>query len=366
MSLTPAWPQCLAFFDTPLVIKPSPGRLVASAPPTITGDDKVRVYGAPNPPLTASYAGLVNGDTPASLTKPVSISTAAMPSSPTGAYSIIAGGTTDPNYTITFMPGMLTILQDATTTTAFTSASTANFGQTVTLTATVIANAPGSGTPTGIVDLYDPITATDLGTASLSNGVASLSTATLPVGNHTITFSYSGDGNFLASSTTATVTITTAVYLLDSTAGSALSLSGNANVNIAGPVQIDSNSSNALSASGIASLTATSIRVVGGVSHSGRKNAVSAFYIQYSVFDIQYFFGRATRLTPPRAFALLAGCALNGLGRLADGLGDPGHGARDIGAGDRDRGGGGLGGRAGRCRGNDGIGPDAALVAEGP
>jgi hypothetical protein len=31
MSIAPAWPQCLAFFGTPLVIEPSPGQLSGDA-----------------------------------------------------------------------------------------------------------------------------------------------------------------------------------------------------------------------------------------------------------------------------------------------------------------------------------------------
>jgi hypothetical protein len=48
---------------------------VTPAPLTITADNKSTVYGAAPPPLTASYAGLVNGDTPASLTAPPTLST---------------------------------------------------------------------------------------------------------------------------------------------------------------------------------------------------------------------------------------------------------------------------------------------------
>jgi hypothetical protein len=33
MSIAIAWPQCLAFFDTPLVIEPSPGQLSGDAGP---------------------------------------------------------------------------------------------------------------------------------------------------------------------------------------------------------------------------------------------------------------------------------------------------------------------------------------------
>ena len=52
--------------------------------------------------------------------------------------------------------------KDSTTTAAGASPALANVGQAVTFTATVTANAPGSGTPTGTVDFYDTTTSTDL------------------------------------------------------------------------------------------------------------------------------------------------------------------------------------------------------------
>jgi len=71
------------------------------------------------------------------------------------------------------------------------------FGQTVTFSATVVATAPGSGTPTGPVSFFDGSSL--MGTASLSNGVATLSTSSLPVNNHRVTASYGGDSNFTPS-----------------------------------------------------------------------------------------------------------------------------------------------------------------------
>ena len=50
---------------------------VAPAPLAITADGKSMPYGGPLPTLTASYSGFVNGDTPASLTTPPNLSTAA-------------------------------------------------------------------------------------------------------------------------------------------------------------------------------------------------------------------------------------------------------------------------------------------------
>ena len=56
-----------------------------------------------------------------------------------------------------------TISPDATTTTASSSATSPDFGQALTLSADVTANAPGSGSPTGSVDFYDTTTQVDLG-----------------------------------------------------------------------------------------------------------------------------------------------------------------------------------------------------------
>ncbi len=83
---------------------------ITPAPLTITADNKTRLYGTANPMLTASYSGLVSGDTPASLTKPPSLSTSATISSPVGAYPIVVSGAVDPNYTITYKNGTLTVV----------------------------------------------------------------------------------------------------------------------------------------------------------------------------------------------------------------------------------------------------------------
>jgi len=76
---------------------------------TITAASTSMVYGAPLPTLTASYTGLVNGDTAGSLTTSPTLSTTATATSPPGTYPITASGAVDPNYTITYVPGTLTI-----------------------------------------------------------------------------------------------------------------------------------------------------------------------------------------------------------------------------------------------------------------
>ena len=59
------------------------------------------------------------------------------------------------------------------------------------------------------------------------------------------------------------------IFVLDPTAGGALSLSGNAHISIAGGVYVNSSSSSAVSASGNAIVSASVIDVHGGVQSSG-------------------------------------------------------------------------------------------------
>jgi hypothetical protein len=82
---------------------------VTPAPLTIRADDQARVMGQPNPSFTASYVGFVNGDGPSSLTSPAVLSTTAATTSPAGVYPITVGGAESPNYTITFVPGSLSV-----------------------------------------------------------------------------------------------------------------------------------------------------------------------------------------------------------------------------------------------------------------
>ncbi len=89
-------------------------------------------------------------------------------------------------------------LKAVTTTSVATSGSPSTVGQTVTFTATVSA---ASGTPTGTVQFKD--NSADLGSpVALVNGQASLSTAALAAGSHTITAEYSGDADYNVSTGT--------------------------------------------------------------------------------------------------------------------------------------------------------------------
>ncbi len=83
-----------------------------------------------------------------------------------------------------------------TTTTLSSSPNPSALGQAATFTATVRAVAPGAGTPTGVVTFT--VDGVDFPVA-LVNGVATYSTGSLSVGEHGVSATYGGDGNFLPS-----------------------------------------------------------------------------------------------------------------------------------------------------------------------
>ena len=82
---------------------------VAPAPLTISADSLSTFAGQAIPALTASYSGFKFGDTLASLsTKPI-LSTTATSASPAGKYRINVSSASSPNYSITYVSGILTV-----------------------------------------------------------------------------------------------------------------------------------------------------------------------------------------------------------------------------------------------------------------
>jgi N-acetylneuraminic acid mutarotase len=76
---------------------------------TITAVNKTKLLNAVNPTLTSTYAGFVSGEGPANLTGTLTCTTTASTSSQVGSYPINCSGQTSNNYTITYLPGTLTI-----------------------------------------------------------------------------------------------------------------------------------------------------------------------------------------------------------------------------------------------------------------
>jgi Ca2+-binding RTX toxin-like protein len=122
-----------------------------------------------------------------------------------GAHTITASYSGDGNFLASSGNTVTTVSQAATTTGLVSSVSPAVYGQPVTFTATVSITAPGAGTPTGTVQFQDGNNVVDTETLQLVNGQyqASYQTSSLSVGTHTLTASYSGDGNFTGSTSSA-------------------------------------------------------------------------------------------------------------------------------------------------------------------
>ena len=171
-------------------------QMVTQAMITVSATAVTRPYGQPNPSFTPTYSGFVNGDTQAVISGVPVLSTTATLTSPPGPYPIAIGisALTATNYGFAALPGTLTVIKATpgqNGTVAVTVASSLNpsiYGNAVTFTATVPADA------TGTVTFLDGTTV--LGTGTISSGIATLTTSVLVAGTHPITAQYNGDSNY--------------------------------------------------------------------------------------------------------------------------------------------------------------------------
>jgi Bacterial Ig-like domain (group 3)/FG-GAP-like repeat/RTX calcium-binding nonapeptide repeat (4 copies) len=110
------------------------------------------------------------------------------------------------NLNFNFSPFVFTqtVIKANTSVSLSSSPAPTTYGELATFTATVGAATPGGGPPTGTVTFFDGATA--IGTVTASGGVATLVTSTLNVASHSITATYNGDANYLASPVSNTVT----------------------------------------------------------------------------------------------------------------------------------------------------------------
>jgi len=113
-----------------------------------------------------------------------------------GTHSITATYNGDGNYTGSTSPVKVQVVDKAPSSGALgSSLNPSTFGAPVALTATI--SSANGGTPTGNITFMDGPTV--LGTSSLNGSQTSLLVSTLSVGSHNLTAVYSGDGNFLSS-----------------------------------------------------------------------------------------------------------------------------------------------------------------------
>ena len=127
----------------------------------------------------------------------------------------------DPNFTGSVGTKVQTVSQAATTTTVASGTNPLVAGQSVTLTATVTVNGPGSANPTvptGTVRFA--IGSTVLcAAAPVSGGHATCTAELNTIGTGTVTVTYSGDGNFTGSAGTVAQNVVSGYWLVASDGG---------------------------------------------------------------------------------------------------------------------------------------------------
>ena len=162
------------------------------------------LYGQPIPALSGSLSGVLPQDTG----KVAAVFTSsAVALSPVGSYPIAATltGISAGDYAVAVTPATNLSIAQAPTQTSL-SASTNSPGLGLPVTLTVQASSTTSGVPTGSIAFADG--STSLSVVPLSAGAASFTTSSLALGAHNLTATYSGDANFLpSSSATANVAV---------------------------------------------------------------------------------------------------------------------------------------------------------------
>ena len=176
---------------------------------TITASSPKIAYGSAVPVITASYDDFVNHDTAASLSTKPSCSTTVTSKSPVGKYPSSCSGATDPNYTISYVPGTVTVVAATSTTTVAIDDSPFDwfgwFGWQPFTTAVIHVTA-ANVTPTGNVDVYEDGRLVAVAPLFGGEAIAFLPPALWPfsLNSHTVQAVYQGTGN-VAGSTSATV-----------------------------------------------------------------------------------------------------------------------------------------------------------------
>jgi hypothetical protein len=179
--------------------------LTATPPSPTTTGQSVTLNATVTHPGTTPPTGTITFQDGGTVLQTVPISAAGTASftvaSPTaGSHTYSANYSGDSLYSPSSASVVQAVQAAQTTITLSTSGTPAMVGRPVTFAVAVAPVSPATGTPTGTVTFFDNGTA--IGTATLNNGAATFTTSSLARGNHSITASYNGDPNFLASTTT--------------------------------------------------------------------------------------------------------------------------------------------------------------------
>jgi uncharacterized repeat protein (TIGR01451 family) len=251
--------SCTGAADPDYTISYKDGTLaVGPAPLSVTAPSQSMIYGGRVPKLSPSYVGFVNGESSSSLTTQPTCSTTASSTSAVGRYATSCSGAADANYTISYTDGSLRVERDPTTTVVSSDSDPSESGKSVTFTATVSAEAPGAGVPSGEVTFSLTEPAGHAVTLSCASVVLSDAAASCEIpagvlfamsGPYEVSASYGGNLDFATSSGETTQHL---VYAAVSATESASSTSPN----------VDSKDTITITATNAASASASSGEVM--------------------------------------------------------------------------------------------------------
>jgi hypothetical protein len=180
--------------STKLDAKPTSG--VAFQSVTFTANVHVDKKGSANLSTAAGTVTFTDGDTELGTVKLASgqaiLTTTALTA---GNHDITATYNATPDFNGSVSNDVGVHLNAAAATVKLATITAPHFGDTINLSATVAAKSPSTGAPSGNVTFKDGSTV--LGTAAISNGVATFPISTLAIGSHTIEADYQGSSDFL-------------------------------------------------------------------------------------------------------------------------------------------------------------------------
>jgi MBG domain (YGX type) len=172
--------------DPDYAISYQPGTLfITPAPLTITANNAGMTQGTAVPPLSVSYSGFVNGDSPARLATQPTITTPAISLSPAGAYPIVAGGASAQNYAINYASGVL-IVTPAPVRVLSVSIQAVRLGKTKKTTQVIVLQFSGALNAGNAQSIGDYSLATIPSSKKQKSKPVALSQATYNTGNNTV------------------------------------------------------------------------------------------------------------------------------------------------------------------------------------
>lgn len=185
--------------------------VITPAPLSLIANNQTMNYGGPVPALTYTAKGLLGNDTTSVLTTQPTLSTTATSTSPPGTYPINITGGAAQNYSITDVPGALSVVTSTTTTTTLsTSQQYAPAGSSITFTATVSPASLGVGQPTGTVAFVVDNALAAMVPLNSSTDQATFTTADLAYGAHAVTAVFLANAPFQSSQSSTLVQYITA------------------------------------------------------------------------------------------------------------------------------------------------------------